>query len=82
MVTVEYEYARNMRTRNLPRMHADLKTALTKHSKAARTFLEIPPSHRREYLQYVAEAKKPETRQRRIARIIKMLSAWKKKSSK
>jgi uncharacterized protein YdeI (YjbR/CyaY-like superfamily) len=31
-------------------------------------FLSMPPSHRREYLRYVGEAKRPETRTRRIER--------------
>lgn len=45
----------------------DLEAVLAANSKAARAFAALPPSHQREYLKWIAEAKKPETRRRRAA---------------
>ena len=36
-------------------------------------FASLPPSHKREYLGYITEAKKPETRTKRVAKSIRML---------
>lgn len=36
-------------------------------------FCGLPPSHRREYLDWVDGAKKQETQQRRIAKMVEML---------
>jgi uncharacterized protein YdeI (YjbR/CyaY-like superfamily) len=38
-------------------------------------FERLPPSHRRKYAEWVAEAKKKETRARRAARALEMLRA-------
>ena len=46
---------------------ADLRTALAKHAKARKTFESFPPSHRREYVDWIVGAKRPETRRRRLA---------------
>lgn len=60
-----------MTTSNLP---ADVKAALAK-SKAAQTkFSQLPPSHQREYLKHIAEAKKTDTRARRIAQMLARLT--------
>ncbi len=45
---------------------ADLKAALGKHAEARATFEGFPPSHRREYVEWITEAKRPETRLRRL----------------
>jgi uncharacterized protein YdeI (YjbR/CyaY-like superfamily) len=37
-------------------------------------FLGCAVSHRREYLKWIAEAKRPETRKQRIQKALKMLS--------
>jgi hypothetical protein len=37
-------------------------------------FANCAPSHQREYLKWITEAKKPETRQARIAKALKMLA--------
>jgi hypothetical protein len=49
------------------RVPADLKAALAKDSRAAERFEAMLPSHRREYVDWIVGAKKPETRERRIA---------------
>lgn len=45
----------------------DLAAALKKNPKAAATFESFPPSHRREYIEWITEAKRDETRQKRLA---------------
>ncbi len=42
------------------------------------TFTAMPPSHQREYLKHIAEAKKPETR---ASRIQSLLQAMQKRQS-
>jgi uncharacterized protein YdeI (YjbR/CyaY-like superfamily) len=38
-------------------------------------FLDCTDAHRREYLKWIAGAKRPETRKQRISRAVKMISA-------
>lgn len=52
----------------------DLAQAL-KAAGLAKFFAGCTIPHRREYLQWIGEAKKPETRAARIARAVQMLSA-------
>ena len=54
---------------------APLKTALAKNSKAAAAFKAMTPGKRREYAGYIAEAKREETRTRRIEKILPMIAA-------
>jgi uncharacterized protein YdeI (YjbR/CyaY-like superfamily) len=44
--------------------------ALTKNKKAMAAFDSFPPSHRREYVEWIVEAKTEETRDRRMAQAI------------
>ena len=56
----------------------ELENAL-KASKHAKAYFEsIPPSHKKEYIVYITEAKKEETRLNRIAKTIEMLEKQKK----
>ena len=57
---------------------ADLKAALAKNRKAAAVFAAFAPSHRREYVEWIVEAKRPETRARRLVTAIEWLTAGKK----
>jgi uncharacterized protein YdeI (YjbR/CyaY-like superfamily) len=52
----------------------DLRRALSKSKRAKAAFDRLPPSHRREYLEYVNEAKRPETRARRIEKTVTHLA--------
>jgi hypothetical protein len=52
---------------------ADLKRALAKIKRAAATLDKLAPSHRREHIRVIMEAKKPETRERRIERMMAKL---------
>ena len=53
---------------------SDIKTALTEAGLAV-FFAECTPAHRREYLKWIGEAKRPETRAARIAKTITLLAA-------
>jgi hypothetical protein len=47
-----------------------LRKALAANPKAKAFFDSLPPSHRREFADYVAEAKRPETVERRLKRTV------------
>jgi uncharacterized protein YdeI (YjbR/CyaY-like superfamily) len=55
----------------------DFNTALKKNGKARKTFESFPPSKRREYLEWVTEAKREETRKERLATSIQWLAEGK-----
>jgi hypothetical protein len=60
---------------------ADLQKALNKN-KTAKTFFEkLAYTHRKEYVKWIEEAKKEETRARRIEKTIEMLEEGKKEMS-
>jgi uncharacterized protein YdeI (YjbR/CyaY-like superfamily) len=61
---------------------ADLAAALTKSAKAARGFAEFSPSARREYIEWITEAKQPATRAKRLATTIEWVAAGKKRNWK
>ena len=63
-------------------MHPELEAALGKAPKAKATFDGFPPSCRREYLEWVSEAKRDETRAKRIATTIEWLSEGKRRNWK
>ncbi|MFN3821200.1 MAG: YdeI/OmpD-associated family protein [bacterium] len=47
---------------------------LLQHDEAAKEhFLKLSPSHQREYVQYITEARKAETRARRAGKVVEML---------
>ena len=52
-------------------MPADLKAALAKDAKARAAFEKFTPGYRREYLEWVVGAKRPETRAQRIETTVK-----------
>lgn len=56
----------------------DLTRALARNAAARTRFDALSYSHRKEHAQWVAEAKKPETRERRIERVLDMLTRAKK----
>lgn len=61
---------------------ADLTKALQKSVRARATFEAFPPSHRREYVQWIVEAKTEETRKRRLDTAIEWLSEGKPRNWK
>jgi len=60
-----------------PAMPDDFRKALAKNAKARKTYEEFSPSHQREYLEWITEAKQEETRARRLATSIEWLSEGK-----
>ncbi len=60
----------------------DLAKALAKNAKAKRIFEAFPPSHKREYVEWIVEAKAPETRSRRIETAVKWISQGKQRNWK
>src|SRR4051794_6916619 len=49
-----------------PKVPSDLAAALQKNRTAAEAFAKFPPSHRKEYIEWILEAKRDETRQKRL----------------
>jgi len=61
---------------------ADLAAALSKNAKAAKTFANFTPSPRREYIEWITEAKRPGTRAKRLATTVQWLAAGKARNWK
>jgi len=61
---------------------ADLAAALKKNAKARLAFENFSPSHRREYLEWITEAKREETRKDRLAKTLKLLAEGKSRNWK
>lgn len=60
----------------------DVKQALKKHKQAQAAFDAFSPSHRREYIEWITEAKQQATRDRRIATMLKWLAEGKSRNWK
>ncbi|WP_440224908.1 YdeI/OmpD-associated family protein [Dokdonella sp. MW10] len=74
------------RERKAPRGEAEvpeaLAAALKRNAKARKTFEAFAPSHRREYCEWIAEAKRDDTRERRVAQAIEWLAEGKQRNWK
>jgi uncharacterized protein YdeI (YjbR/CyaY-like superfamily) len=66
----------------MPPLHPAFAEALDKAPKAKQAFDAFPPSCRREYLEWIDEAKRDETRQKRIATAIEWLGEGKRRNWK
>jgi uncharacterized protein YdeI (YjbR/CyaY-like superfamily) len=62
------------------RVPADLSAALQRNKKAKTAFEGFPPSHRREYIEWITEAKRDETRQKRLQTAIKWMAGGKSRN--
>ena len=51
----------------------ELAEALSQHEVAEKIFTTLPPSHQKEYLRWIGEARRAETRRRRAARAVEMM---------
>jgi uncharacterized protein YdeI (YjbR/CyaY-like superfamily) len=60
-----------------PRMPKDLSAALKKNGRAKKTFANLSPSCKREYVEWIVGAKRDETRQRRLKTTVEWLSQGK-----
>jgi uncharacterized protein YdeI (YjbR/CyaY-like superfamily) len=65
-----------------PELHPAFAAALDRAPKAKATLDAFPPSCRREYLEWIAEAKRDETRHKRIASAVEWLSEGKRRNWK
>ena len=61
---------------------ADLAAALKKNKAAAATFASFSPSHRKEYIEWITEAKRDETRATRLATTLEWLAQGKSRNWK
>lgn len=60
----------------------ELETALSASPAARATFDGFPPSGRRDYVEWVVEAKRPETRDKRIAQAVEWMAEGKRRNWK
>ncbi|MFN2563719.1 MAG: YdeI family protein [Gemmatimonadaceae bacterium] len=60
----------------------DLTAALKRNKKAFATFESFSPSHKREYVEWISEAKGDDTRQRRLEQAIEWMSEGKPRNWK
>ena len=51
----------------------ELDEALARDAGARSVFERLPPSHRREYVEWIGEAKRPATRARRVEQTLERL---------
>jgi uncharacterized protein YdeI (YjbR/CyaY-like superfamily) len=65
-----------------PEIPEELSAALKKAPKAKKAFDAFPPSHRREYVMWIAEAKQAATREKRVAQAIEWMSEGKSRNWK
>jgi uncharacterized protein YdeI (YjbR/CyaY-like superfamily) len=59
------------------RVPAELAAALAKNRKAATHFAAFPPGHRREYVEWITDAKREETKTKRVAQAVEWIAEGK-----
>jgi len=74
-VTFAIERDEQPRTVKAP---ADLTKALAKHAAAKKAFAALSYSHKKEYVQWIEEAKREDTRARRIEKAVAMIAEGKR----
>ncbi len=65
-----------------PEVPAELSAALKKSKAASATFMAFSPSCRREYVEWIAEAKRPETRDKRVVQAVEWMAEGKQRNWK
>lgn len=70
------------RKRPAPATPADLRAALARSARARAAWAAFAPSHKREYIEWITEAKRPETRAQRLATTLEWLAAGKRRNWK
>jgi uncharacterized protein YdeI (YjbR/CyaY-like superfamily) len=65
-----------------PDKPADLAAALQRSTAARRFYDGLAPGHQREYVQWITEAKRDDTRQRRVAQTVAWLAEGKRRNWK
>lgn len=74
--------ARPRKTKPPAAVPDDLAVALRRHKVARETFERFPPSHRREYIEWITEAKRAATRAARIRTTLEWLAEGKQRNWK
>ena len=59
-----------------------MRIALDAHPAAKATFEAFPPSQRRDYVEWIVEAKRDDTRERRLAQALEWLAEGKPRNWK
>ena len=65
-----------------PEVPEFLREALRRHPKAGANFATFPPSQQREYVEWLVEAKREETREKRLAQALEWLAEGKRRNWK
>jgi len=60
----------------------ELAAAFSKNKKAKTAFDAFPPSHKREYVEWIADAKREETRAKRVAQAVEWIAEGKSRNWK
>jgi len=60
----------------------ELAAALKENKKAAAVFAAFSPSCKREYTEWIADAKRPETREKRVATAVEWIAEGKQRNWK
>ena len=79
---VKMPAARKAASKLPPEMPEDLVAALNKDKAAKATFDAFPPSCRREYIEWIVEAKREETRAKRLAQAVEWMAEGKRRNWK
>lgn len=73
---------RPRKTKAEPKIPADLAAALKKNKSAASAFAAFSPSCRREYIEWIVEAKREETRAKRVDTAVEWIARGKQRNWK
>ena len=65
-----------------PKVPADLEKELRRSARARAAFAAFSPSHRREYVEWIEEAKRPGTREKRVATAVAWMAEGKSRNWK
>jgi uncharacterized protein YdeI (YjbR/CyaY-like superfamily) len=65
-----------------PEVPAELSAALKKNKAAAKMFAGLSPSCQREYVDWIVEAKRPETKEKRVAQSVEWIAEGKQRNWK
>ncbi|MCU1225606.1 MAG: hypothetical protein JWQ42_3699 [Edaphobacter sp.] len=65
-----------------PDVPMELSSALKKNKGAAKVFAEFSPTSRREYSEWIVEAKRPETKEKRVAKAVEWIAEGKQRNWK
>jgi uncharacterized protein YdeI (YjbR/CyaY-like superfamily) len=65
-----------VKSRHVTKIPAELASTLARDAGARTAFDAMPPSHQRRYCDWIDEAKKPETRAKRVEKSLVMMKEW------